>query len=133
MTLFVRAEIAEALQKTQQVISVVRVELGVECLFVHRLCQHLGNVALGVVGDATPDLSFAAKSLVALKQVRHRLHHIDFQRHAKFLAVVQHAPVMVREASGTQIQIQALVEVAYLLSVTTPALSSVSTVPRRAV
>ncbi len=111
---FVLAEIAEIFQETKKVVAVGRIEFSIQGVLVHSLCQHFGDVALRVVGDAPPDLRFAAEGLVALEQIGHRLHDINFERHVQFLAVMKYPTVMVRKTPRPQIQIEALVKVADL-------------------
>ena len=67
-----------------------------------------------IIGDAPLDLSLAAKSLVALEQISHRLHDVDFQRDVQLVTVMERTPVMIRKTARSQVQIQLLVEVADL-------------------
>ena len=76
---FVRAEIAEVFQETEELAAISRVQFRVQGILVHSLGQHLRDIALYVVGDAPLDLRLAAESLVALEQISHRLHHINFE------------------------------------------------------
>jgi hypothetical protein len=78
----VLAEIAESLQETKELVAVGRVEFRVEGVLIHSFRQHLRDIPLNVIGDAPPDLWLAAESLIALEQISHCLHDINFERYA---------------------------------------------------
>src|SRR6185503_13291669 len=100
---------------TEKVIAIGSGEFRVERILVHGFREHLGDIALDIIGDAPPQLRLSAKGRVALEEVRHRLHHVHFELYIQCLAIMKYASVMVWQTTGTQVQIESFIEVADLL------------------
>ena len=72
--------------------------------------EQFGDVAARVVDHRALLHRLAAVHAIALHQRAAGGVHFDFQRHAKFLAVSEHSDVLRGQASGTGVEIVALVE-----------------------
>jgi len=95
----VLAKISEVLQQTQEPVAILATQLIVQRILTDGFRQHLRNVTLNVVGHLASDFWLAAEVLVALKQVRHCFHDVDFESDSELAAVMKYASMMVRQAS----------------------------------
>ena len=103
-------QVAERREQAQELVAVALVELPVERLRVDRLGQQLGDVAARVVRHVTVGLGGAPERPVGLVEVRGRLHDVRLQRDAELPAVVQDPAMVVGQASGAHVDVQALVD-----------------------
>ena len=110
----VLTEISKSLQETQEPVAIAFVHLLVKCFLVDGFRQHLGDVALHVVGDLATDFRLATKRFFRLEQVCHRLHHVDLETDTENLAVMKNSAMMIGKTSWSKIEVEAFVKLAYL-------------------
>src|SRR5258708_404709 len=77
--------------------------------------QQLADVGIRVVADAPSYLGLPSECVFQMKQIGGGLDDVDFQGHAQFGAVAQHAPMVVGNSAGTKVYVVAIVELAFLL------------------
>ena len=110
----VAVERAPLAQRLEQLFLVLLADPGIQGILARRLGEQLRDMALIVGLDLAITLRLAAEC-AAIVQVGLVIHLYEcFERHAQHLAVVEHAPVMVRNAPWARIDVQVLVEYALL-------------------